>query len=167
MEKTAAKRVIALCAGILVMVSSAGCEALSRKFIRKSKKEKEPVQMVLVPEAYTGPAMAPEEKYRHYFFYWESWHEELIQALNVNGNKKKQADSAEQAVKNLAIVRGLLDPERQKIMDGYITRLNELSGEVKSDTYNSNAAGLCSRAEALKRDIKRDFSCSDVKDALQ
>lgn len=167
MEKLNAKRLIVLCAVILVMVSSAGCESLSRKFIRKSKKDKEQMQMVLSPEEYTGSEMTKEEKYRHYFFYWESWHGELIQSLNENGNKKKQLDSAEEAVKNLAIVRGLLNAGCQKSLDGYIARMRDLAGEVKSDVYNSNAAGLGIRAETLKREIKNGFSWDEVKDSLQ
>ena len=162
-----AGRVIVLCVGLIFLINSAGCESLSRKFVRKSKKEIEPVQMVLSPEEYTGPAMTKEEKYRHYFFYWKSWHDELIQALSEGENKKKQLDSAEEAMRNLIIVRGLLDAERQKALDGYITRLQELTREVKNDSYNSDAAGLRSRAETLKMEINNGFSCSDVKDVLQ
>ncbi len=167
MERVVAKRAVALCMVILVMASSVGCESLSRKFIRKSKAEKEPIKMVLSPEEYTGPAMTKEERYRHYFFYWESWHDELIQALTADGNKKKQRDSADEALKNLAIVRGLLSEERGQALEGHIAALQKIAEEVDNDMYNSDTDNIRSRTEDLKMQIKKGFSYSDVKDSLR
>ncbi|MFA5150687.1 MAG: hypothetical protein WC433_07270, partial [Candidatus Omnitrophota bacterium] len=55
-----------------------GCEAFVRKFTRKSKKDKVPVEMVLAPEEWKGPQMTKEEQYRQYFVFWQSWQDELI-----------------------------------------------------------------------------------------
>ena len=152
--------------GLLLAANSLGCEAMVRKFTRKSKQEKVEEPMVLAPEEYKGPQMTGEEKYRHYFFYWESWHDELIQSLTSGGNKKKQLDSAQETIKNLKILQGLLNPAEQKVLDTYIGQLNDLSRDIKDDIYNLNMSDLRLRAEGLKRDIYKRFSYSDVKDAL-
>jgi hypothetical protein len=63
-------------------------------------------------------------------------------------------------------VCGLLNPEKQKLLDRYISRLKELVKDVRNDSYNTDANNLRSRAETLKMEIKNRFSYSDMKDNL-
>ncbi|MDD5669220.1 MAG: hypothetical protein PHE58_04220 [Candidatus Omnitrophica bacterium] len=157
--------------GVVVILSSvvvlSGCDTLSKKFIRKSKKEKAAVQMVLEPEVYTGPVMTREERYRQAFMFWQNWHDEFIAALIQDGNRKKQIDTSEEALKNLKAMQGQLVAGKQEILEGYIRRLRDLEDMVKQDIYGQNVSQIRSAAERLKRDILRDFSYTDVKNELQ
>lgn len=157
-------QVIALVACCWLLAASIGCEAFVRKFTRKAKKERIPKpELVLVPEQYLPPQVSPEELYRKYFTFWKSWHDELIQALIPNANHKKQVDCAEEAVKNLMSLRGLLTEARQKKLDGHISNLNDLKDMIARDPYGTQASRHRSRAETLRRNILRDFSYPKVK----
>jgi len=157
--------------GVVVILSSvvvlSGCDTLSKKFIRKSKKEKAAVQMVLEPEVYTGPVMTREERYRQAFMFWQNWHDEFIMALTSDGNRKKQIDTAEEALKNLKSMQGQLVADKQESLEVYIQRLRDLEDTLRQDMYGQNISQIRSSAERLKRDILRYFSYTDVKNELQ
>ncbi len=149
------------------LVSLIGCDAFVRKFTRKKKAEKLPAEeMVLVPEEYKGPKMTKEELYRQYFLYWKSWQDELIEALSVGANHKKQMGSAVEAIKNLQQLRQMLKEEKQKKLDVYIGRMNELKEAITQDTYGSENGLNCMNAERIKRGLLKDFSYSRVKGSL-
>ena len=157
--------------GVVVILSSvvvlSGCDTLSKKFIRKSKKEKAAVQMVLEPEVYTGPVMTREERYRQAFMFWQNWHDEFIMALTSDGNRKKQIDTAEEALKNLKSMQGQLVADKQESLEVYIQRSRDLEDTLRQDMYGQNISQIRSSAERLKRDILRYFSYTDVKNELQ
>jgi hypothetical protein len=160
-------RKIILSVGICYLVfSMLGCEAFARKFTRKSKKEKEPVEMVLAPEEYKGPQMSKEEIYRKYLLYWQSWHDELINSLSSGGSTKKHLDCLNEAVKNLSHLRLLLNAEKQKGLDVYIGQLNSLKDSIAGDIYNTDTTRNSTTAERIKRAIMRHFSYKDIKDYL-
>jgi len=142
-----------------------GCEAFVRKFTRKSKNEK-PEEMILAPEEWKGSRMTKEEKYRQYFIFWQSWHDELINALLTNASQKKKLDCSGQAIKNLTGIRGLLNESRQKQLDVYLRQFNDLKGEIKSDIYGSANDAYRLSAESIRRNILQRFSYNDVKNDL-
>lgn len=144
-----------------------GCDAFVRKFTRKKKKENLPQEeMVLVPEEYKSPQMSKEELYRQYFLFWKSWQDELSESLLQRKSQKKQIDCAEEAIKNLVSLRGLLNEEKQKKLDVYIVRLKGLKDEISKDLYSNNAASSYQSAERIKRNILKDFSYNKIKDFL-
>jgi hypothetical protein len=134
-----------------------------RKFSRKPKKEKTAQEeLVLVPEEYKGPQMTKEERYRQYFLFWKSWHDELITSLIGSLNHKKQMSCVEETIKNVVTLRTLLKPAKQKKLDIYINKLNDLKDEISRDLYGSNMARNRQTAEQIKRNILRDFSYNKV-----
>jgi len=149
-----------------LVVNLLGCEAFVRKFTRKSKKEKAPEPMVLVPEEYKGPNMTKEELYRQYFLYWKSWHDELIQSLSDEKNHKKQIDCAKEAIKNLYQLRGMLNPDRQSRLDNYIRQTEELKSAVTKDVYGNDLVINRQRAERIRRNMLKDFVYPKIKDCL-
>ena len=159
------KKVILLFFAFCLLFSTIGCEAFVRKFTRKSKNEK-PEEMVLAPEEWKGPQMTREEKYRQYFIFWQSWHDELINALLTNASRKKRLDCAEQAVKNLVGLRGLLNESKQKQLDVYLRQFNDLKDEIKSDIYGSAKDACRLSAENIRRNILQRFSYNDIKNDL-
>jgi len=150
-----------------LFLSLAGCEAFVRKFTRKSKKSDQAVEMVLAPEEYKGPNMTKEELYRQYYVFWQSWQEELNNALIQKSSLKKKVDCAEQALKNLVNMRGLLVESARKNMDGDIAKSRDLRDQIEGDIYGTNNSRNLEAAEHLKSHIQKNFIYPKVKDYLK
>ncbi len=149
-----------------VIANMIGCDAFVRKFTRKQKKEDiQKEEMVLAPEEYK-PTMTKEELYRQYLLYWQSWQDELIEALGRRTNYKKQVSCAEQAIKNLQQLKPLLNAQMNKKLDIYIKQLIELKNDIVKDDYCLNVPNYRVASERLRRAILRDFVFHKVKDAL-
>ncbi|MFA5114496.1 MAG: hypothetical protein WC469_00320 [Candidatus Omnitrophota bacterium] len=144
-----------------------GCEAVARKFTRKSKKEAPREEMILAPEEYHGPKMSKEEIYRQYFLYWKSWHGELIQSLTDGKNRKKQIDCVGEELKNLYQLRSMLNSDMQGRLDTYINKVQDLKSSLMRDIYGSKLEDNRQRAERIRMDILRDFSYIRIKDSLR
>ena len=158
---------ILLVASYTLLITLIGCDVFIRKFTRKPKKENLPYEeMVLAPEEYKGPEMPKEELYRQYFLFWKSWHDELIESLVQKRSQKKQIDCAQEAIKNLINLRAMLNEDRRKILDVYITQLKELQGLIAKDLYGTSITSNVQSAERLKRNILRDFSYNKIKSYL-
>jgi|GEM_PF-213878 len=151
---------------LALVILLTGCDAFVRKFTRKSKKEKEEkIEMVLVPEEYKV-TLSKEDLYRQYFLYWKSWQDELIQALNSNSSHKKQISCAEEALKNLVQLKGMLNPQMQEKLEIYIKRLQALKEAIINDPYGTNLTANRFNSEQIKREILRYFSYPKIKDYL-
>ncbi|MDD4980389.1 MAG: hypothetical protein PHC54_03815 [Candidatus Omnitrophica bacterium] len=144
-----------------------GCDAFVRKFTRKSKRDKPAPEMVLMPEEYKPPPMTKEEVYRKYFIFWKSWQDELINSFIVSSvNHKKQISCANEAIKNLELLRAALQEKKQKEFDVYINRMKALKESIAEDLYGNNMPQNRLSAERIRRGIMRDFSYSKVKNYL-
>jgi hypothetical protein len=161
------KKFIFICVLLAMLSGLCGCEAFVRKFTRKPKKENiARVEIVVAPEEYRGPRLSKEELYRQYLLYWKSWQDELITSLSGGANHKKQIGCVSEAIKNLLNLRALLNEEKQKKLDIYIGRSNDLKDLITKDSYGSRIAGNRQNAERIKKDILRDFSYNKIKDNL-
>jgi hypothetical protein len=147
-----------------LLVALVGCEALARKFTRKSKRTEE-VQMVLAPEEYK-PTMSKEELYRQYLLFWRSWQGELVESLLQNKSLKKRVDCANEAIKNLESMKKMLVAEKQKKLGSYIERMKLLKDRIAGDIYGVNNNTLRQKAEDLQMNIWKDFSFGDIKNYL-
>ena len=143
-----------------------GCEAFVRKFTRKHKKEEGVEPPVLAPEEYKGPQTSKEDQYRQFFIFWRSWQDELISSLLYGRNYRKQVDCANEGIKNLLSMRPYLNEEKQKKLDVYIVKMNDLKSLVADDRYGMNLNWNRLKAEKVRRDIVRDFSFPKIKPYL-
>lgn len=150
----------------VLLINLTGCEAFVRKFTRKSKKDNAQVEMVLAPEEWTGPKMTKEQLYRQYYNFWQSWQDELINAFINNASLKKRVDCAEQSVKNLVGMRGMLNETKQKQLDVYLRQMNDLLKAAKSDIYGNSNNSNRQEAERARRNILQSFSYPDIKGDL-
>jgi len=138
-----------------------------RKFKRKPKKGMlQQEEMVISPIEYPVSQVDKEELYRRYFFYWKSWHDELIVSFDDALNRKKQTECFAEAIKNLNELKPLLKKEKQDIVESFIRKLEELQVSLDKDTYNFDALRLKSRAERLRKDISLELSPSKIKESL-
>ena len=149
-----------------LLLDLVGCEAFTRKFTRKSKKPDRAIDMVLTPEEYKGPNMTKEEIYRQYFLFWKSWQDELINALTQGASLKKKIDCAQEALKNLVNMQGLLVTPAQKNLDRDIAKSRDLISNMQADIYGSNNNHNVQTAEYLKSHIQRNFIYPKVKNYL-
>jgi len=166
-SKTTVVKLWSFILGLVLLVNLVGCEAFVRKFTRKSKKEKAPEEMVLVPEEWKGPQMTKEQMYRQYYVFWQSWQDELINALLQNAPLKKKNECVEQALKNLLGMRTMLDETQQKQLDVYLKQMTSLKSAIKSDIYGASNNSNRQDAERARRNILQRFSYSDIKDDLK
>ena len=156
-----------LAAVCIVIPAIIGCDAFARKFTRKPKQEVlVQEEMVIVPEEYNTANISKEELYREYFLFWKSWHEELIESLMQKKSQKKQIDCAQEGLKNLDNLKGLLNQDAKNKLDIYIRRLQDLEEAISKDLYSSNALSYAHDAERLKVDILQKFSYDKIKDNL-
>jgi len=160
------RRIILLLFVSFLIINLLGCDAFVRKFTRKRKTDEVQEIPVLAPEEYKGPQTSKEEQYRQFFIFWRSWQDELIQSLIYGQNYKKQVDCANEAIKNMASMRSYLKSEKQKRLDQFIVKMNDLKLEVVDDSYGRNLNWNRLRAEKLRRDIIRDFSFPKIKPFL-
>ncbi len=159
-------RTISLGSGFLLILGLCGCDAFVRKFTRKPKKENLPqVEMVLAPEEYKQ-TLTKEELYRQYFLYWKSWQDELIEALLRGSNHKKQVSCANEALKNLAQLRIMLNENTRAQLDSHIAKLQELRDTIANDIYNSGVSSYRLSAERIKMRVLKEFSYPKIKDSL-
>ncbi len=150
----------------VLLINLTGCEAFVRKFTRKPKKDKAPEEMVLAPEEWTGPKMTKEQLYRQYYSFWQSWQDELINVLVNKASLKKRVGCAEQAVKNLLGMRGMLNETKRKQLDVYLRQMNDLLQDIKSDIYGNSNDSNRQQAERVRRNVLQSFSYPDIKGDL-
>lgn len=161
------KRGVALILGLFLLINAVGCEAFVRKFTRKSK-DKPAVEMVLVPEEWKGPGMTPEQLYRQYLLFWQSWQDEFITSLKDDKSSfKKRNDCIQEAIKNLMSMSALLKESKQKQLDVYIKDAQELQASIKADVYGSSNNSFLRQAERMRRNILQKFSYNDIKNDLK
>ena len=143
-----------------------GCEAFVRKFTRKPKNDDVREELVLSPQEYKGPQMTKEERYRQYFLYWQSWHDELIEALLNGNNYKKCLFSIDEGTKNLEQLKALLNTDKQRQLDVYIQQAHQLRQRISGDIYFNFRDRNRATAERLRRDIILYFSYHKIKNNL-
>ncbi|MBL7151572.1 MAG: hypothetical protein ISS32_01860 [Candidatus Omnitrophica bacterium] len=159
------KRFVFICGLSTLVCGLLGCDAFVRKFTRPPKKKAASHEdMVLVPEEYKN--INKEQVYRQYFVFWESWMDELINALRLYPNYKKRVDCMERALKNLVYLKTLLNQDVQQKLDVYIARTIDLQAKIKRDPYGDFADDCATEAERLQLEISRDFSYSAVKNSI-
>ena len=156
------RSIIILC----LVFSITGCDAFIRKFTRKPKHDENYEPPVLAPEEYKGPQTTKEEQYRQFFIFWRSWQDELIQSLEFGKNYKKQVDCANESLKNLVSMRPYLKEAKQKLLDTFIVKTNDLKGIISDDTHGRNVTWSRQKAEKIRRDVIRDFSFPKIKPFL-
>jgi hypothetical protein len=154
---------------LCVVLPVCGCGSLAQKFVRKPKKQEKPVQaLVLSPEVYPDSQANKEDAYRHYLALWGGWQDELIDSLSERSmSHRRELDSAQEAIDNLAEMQKLIAAEKQFIAGGYLESLKALRTAIAKDIYGVNRPAACKQAEALKRQIYGALQYKQVKDFLR
>lgn len=117
----------------LVCLSLTGCgPAWKKKFIRKRADKKPEQVFVYEPKEYQKEPNS--EIYKQSFLFWKAWHEELIAKL---GNSKSADIRAfEEALKNLAEMKGCLKDEKSAELDAYVKKIEALYKSYRAGDYD-------------------------------
>jgi len=150
----------------LFSTSLCGCEAFRKKFVRKPKRRKE-VKTVIQTQEYESQ-YSIGEIYRKYFLFWRTWHEELLNSLNVqDGNRKKRIFAAKKIIENLQQMQKLLSPQMQQELEAFI--LKQRGIVEKLDRYNlshGRRLHIKSTLEKQRRQIQREFNYKRIQEHL-
>ncbi|MDP1853381.1 MAG: hypothetical protein Q8L26_04180 [Candidatus Omnitrophota bacterium] len=139
---------------------------MRKKFVRKPKAEPKQEEPLLMPEEY-NPEFNKDVLYKDYLVYWRSWHDELIASLEANLSHKKQVDCAQEAIVNLGKLRGLLNEEKQKVLDVYLEELKALRDDIKEGASGANLSIIKHKLTINRRNILHNFMYSKVKEDLK
>jgi hypothetical protein len=161
------RKILAFSLTCFMLLDLLGCESFTRKFTRKSKKAKAPMELVLEPEEYKGPDMTKEELYRQYYLYWGSWQDELINAFIQKSSQKKKIDCAQETIKYLTNMKMMLVEDAQKNLDPEINKLKDLLTDIKNDLYGANNDWNRRLAEKIKVSIHQGFAYSKIRNYLK
>jgi hypothetical protein len=149
---------------LIFTINIVGCDAFARKFTRK-KKQQESLEPVLVPEEKSGLFFDNDTKYKNYFVYWRSWHDELMQTMYEHSLKRKKY-CINQAISNLELMSDLLTAEKKKELGGYIAEMKKIQGDIETDvTLEENI--IIQRLKDIRLNINTRLDYRRVRDWIK
>lgn len=109
-----------------MVIGLAGCGELARKFIRKSSPKKEEYAFYQIEEYKAKPA---PQRYQNHYILWHNWQAELVRSEGTSYSRDIM--SANEALKHLTSMRGLLTDEQAKKLDPQITDLESVIDDIE------------------------------------
>ena len=155
---------------VLLSVCLCGCEGLASKFRRQKKQpQRNPQEMIVVPEAYPARGMDRAQQYEQAYMFWKGWHEELIAAMEDEPNRKRVKEAFAQTVKNLRQMRDALVEQHpgRRTLESAVSDLAALESRFERDAYSQQAQTWRSQAQEIYRRISGPLHYNRVKDSLQ
>ena len=151
-----------LCCGL------AGCTSLQKKFVRKKnlekKSKKHPILVAYDAKNADGPQ--PEGLYKKRYFFWKTWHLELVNRLDMN--YKKRTLCFDRSLQKLVEVQKYLNEQKKEDLEKLIVRLKALEPAVKrkKNLSSTDLNKLKRSLDKIRRQIEANFGYLDVKDSL-
>lgn len=155
---------------VMLSVCLCGCEGLASKFRRQKKQpQRNPQEMIVVPEVYPSQGMDRMQQYEQAYVFWKGWHEELIAALEDQPNRKRVKEAFAETVKNLRQMRDALAEQHsgRGTLESAIAALATLESRFDRDAYSRQAMTWRSQAQEIYRRINVPLHYSRIKDSLQ
>lgn len=153
------KNVLCLTMAVLVM-TSAGCAGVRKKFVRARQTEKEPVVYVDYKEYSQVPS---RENYKNYYVFAQGWLSEALQSLATNGNRKKQRQAFSEALVNMEQMLYFLDEEGKAELSVLYRRVQAVQEDTAVIAGNEMKKTLAvNELEFLIREFKRKFTMSNA-----
>lgn len=144
-----------------------GCEAFTRKFTRKPKRPETTEEPVLVFEVYPEFTYSAHDMYKDHYFIFRSWLDELINHLEPAANQKKRIECIREAKENLLKMQSVLKEEKQKELEPYIQKIEDIEEQMKEFLSQDKFYNLKSQCISLKTKISKSFSYSKMKDFIR
>ena len=139
-----------------VLLMGTGCGSVRKKFIREKKRRKESVVYVDFKEYSNVP---PKESYSEYYLFAQGWLDEVLQALLITGNRKKQKQALREALTNIEQMSFFLDEEGKESLSSLHRELVDIQKKIAVSSMDKvKRDRVASKLEYIKRDFKRKFS---------
>ena len=146
-----------------LVVNMAGCEALRKKFTRKTK---EPVKMPRIYQLKKYEKKPTPELYKKHYAFWMTWQSELVRVLGEN--HKKDMRCIEEIVGNLYDMQNILVKEKADLLELHIEKMVKVKDVIfNEDLTTANKDYVKRTLEREDRYIKREFEYNKVKDYLK
>lgn len=149
---------------LAIIFNTAGCsEEWRKKFIRKKKAvAKKP--RIWQDKRYTREPT--EALYSKHYNYAINWLSELAEDLGQNN--KKNIRCIEEALGQIKDMQGCLIPEKAKVLDKHIKRLEEIQGILKrEDLGQANKDYVRSSVEREERFLRSEFYYKKIKNYMK
>ncbi len=134
--------------------------------MRKPKREKA-VEIIVNTQEYELTSSV-DERYKKYFLFWRSWHEELLNLLDApDGSRKGRVFAAKKIIENLEQMQKLLLPQTQRSFESFILEQKLLLRQL--DKYNLNPSQksrIRHSLEKQRRQIQKKFNYRCVREHL-
>lgn len=156
------RRAMSVLVVIIVVMGLAGCDAVQRKFTRKSKTVKAP-RIYQIRKYDIKPSA---DLYSKHYAYWQSWQSELIQDLGQNHKKDKRC--IEEILMQLGAMQNILVREKADELGKHIARLEDVRDTItKQEIDKFNRSGTLMVLEREDRYIKTGFPVSKIKNYIR
>ena len=152
---------------IFLCCSAIGCASLQKKFVRKKNLEKKQKKHpILVAYDKTTEAPQAEGLYKKRYFFWKTWHLELVNRLDMN--YKKRTLCFDRALQKLVEMQEYLNDQKKEDLEPLIIRLKALEPAIKKNKnlLQTDLNKLKRSLEKIQRQIEANFGYLDVKDSL-
>ncbi len=148
---------------ICLLVTSAGCETLPRKFIRKKKEPAHTSAIMFTDEGGSQKSFSNEYYYKMHYTLWKTWHDDMI--LNLTGNAKKLTRCTDEAYSHLEQMQSYLKPEKGVELKASLDELNKYRTRIKSQSLSrSEAATFKSDLDRIRRQVVNNYYYDKVKE---
>ncbi len=161
-------RIIVIPAVCCLLFTAMGCQALTRKFIRKPKGEPKREEPLFQPQEYPDVGQTNDQLYKDYFLFWENWADELVSRLSEKENSKKQKECAGEALDNLAKMQSLLNEEKSNALMPLVNEFAAVKEAIFAGNLNgSSFYSLRNKVERIKTKVHRNFIYSKIMKELK
>ncbi|MFH1753283.1 MAG: hypothetical protein ABH875_03775 [Candidatus Omnitrophota bacterium] len=145
-----------------LVISLCGCEAVQRKFTRKTKKK--PITPKFYTEGMeeTRPAL---ELYMMHYTYWKSWHEDLVESAGMNS--KRDAMAIANALSHLNDMKKYLVEEKAIELNGYIEKTKKITDQISKGISGTNIGRYKQSLDKIKGGIVRNFYYKKVREDIR
>ena len=151
---------------LVVAVSSAGCETLPKKFIRKKKQPAHTAAVVPLDESAYEKKFSNEYYYKTHYTFWKTWHDDMIDDLA--GNSKRLRRAAQEAYSHLEQMGRYLKPEKKAELEPLLKELDGYRKKFEEGAYSPQSlVAMRTDLERLRRLVANDFYYDKVKADLE
>src|SRR3989338_2028103 len=150
----------------VVLINSAGCASVQKKFTRKKKEPRHiPAAVYLQETGSYQKKYSNDYYYKTHFTFWKSWQDELINQLG--GNNKKVTRSAQEALGHLREMNNYLTPLKQEELRPQLDSLAKINQRIESSGYSDAEIGsLRVELERIMRIVSNNFYYDKVKNEI-
>ena len=149
---------------LIFCISTTGCAALQRKFVRKKKKQERVVPVVTTYDY--SKELRVNELYKKHFLFWKTWQSELIDRMD--GSYKKRIECYNYTVESLMEMKKYLADFKAAELEPFIAQIKSIAPDIRKRRLSKNKKyRLRQLLEKTRRQIEKRFSYSDVKDQLR